>query len=281
MGAYFPDRQDQKNEVALSEHPLYVSLRPFVASFVEQVRSASSPEDLYAAHRKLFEKTFEYRADLELVGDDIKAGRSEIKALAQQDPKPTSRLSRQHTELQALKAAKRAAKAALSILRSLGDTLVWFALGFDRVAITALGEGQRVGYLSSGVGLDAELRALDILWADGVFAILNDLTNCLRHGDVTTVAWTHDQRDVRIAEVKAGRPLHEAARQARRLEDVVKLLQTRQHATLDQGGPLYVERSPGWLSHARRAVGGPAAQGSQRRSRLGQAIALRSRRSVQ
>ena len=109
-------------------------------------------------------------------------------------------------------------------LRQIGDGIAWRALRYDRRAFTILGEGERVGRLAHGVGRDAELAELGRLWEEeSVFAIHNDLTNCLRRGDLTALRERDAGLDVTLIEVKAGaRP--EETPQLQRLERATELL---------------------------------------------------------
>jgi hypothetical protein len=59
-------------------------------------------------------------------------------------------------------------------------------LGFDRAAVTVLARGNRVARFASGVGFETELPAIEHIWQnEGRVALHNDLTTCLRHGDLT------------------------------------------------------------------------------------------------
>jgi hypothetical protein len=108
----------------------------------------------------------------------------------------------------------------LHALRCVGDGIAWKALRYDRGAISTLGAGRRVGRLSAGRGLDAELRAADEYWSSGSFAIHNDLTNCLRTGDLTLPFEAGST--VAIREVKAGSGRSTA--QTRAAEDRITFL---------------------------------------------------------
>lgn len=87
-------------------------------------------------------------------------------------------------------------------LRIVADTVAFTYL--DPWDIKPYSFKERSGFLAGRSGLRAELRALRQLSHQGHPTILNDLTNCLRHGDVTVLApsppWFH------VLEVKAGRP---------------------------------------------------------------------------
>lgn len=109
-------------------------------------------------------------------------------------------------------------------------------------AFTILGEGERVGRLSGGIGRDAELAELGRLWEeDRVFAIHNDLTNCLRHGDLTALGEREDEIDVTLIEVKAG-PRPETTPQLQRLERATDLL--REGRQVSDAGVIHVTIVP-------------------------------------
>jgi hypothetical protein len=121
---------------------------------------------------------------------------------------------------------------------------VWKALRYDRLAITVLGQGRRVGRLAAGSGLDAELNAMGSFWERGILTLHNDLTNVLRHGDLTVVRWPRSgDLEADIIEVKAGRADPSSA-QMRRLDSVIEFLQKGEHPTLAQGERLAALRLP-------------------------------------
>jgi len=135
--------------------------------------------------------------------------------------------------------------AVQHILREVGDGIAWRALRYDRPAFTILGDGVRVGRLASGVGLEAELSELGRLWdGEQVFAIHNDMTNCLRHGDLMIVRPGDGVIEVTLAEVKAGPSRDEA--QLQRLDEATRLLRDRRLVGAGEAGkPLQVTVVPG------------------------------------
>lgn len=90
--------------------------------------------------------------------------------------------------------------------RSVGDALAWRAYGYNRRAIVALSRNGSPGPLvkkagSGGdptTGLAYELGRVQDIWRErGRFALLHDLTNCLRIADVSEIeengkAWLHE-----------------------------------------------------------------------------------------
>lgn len=70
--------------------------------------------------------------------------------------------------------------------RCVGDALAWRVFGFDRRNIIALCQNAPPGVWAGKAGAPAELDAVEQAYRqDGQFAILHDMTNCLRIGDVT------------------------------------------------------------------------------------------------
>jgi hypothetical protein len=128
--------------------------------------------------------------------------RSRIVALAKQRPKPIAALTNEGQHVAGEKAAEQVQLALQALLRSVGDGLAWRAVGYDRRAIRIIGRGHRVAWFSEGKGLDAELSALEDFWKQGAVAVLNDMTNCLRHGDITVVR--SERETLELVEIKAG-----------------------------------------------------------------------------
>lgn len=56
---------------------------------------------------------------------------------------------------------------------------------FSKFDLKNLGFGENTGYISGKKGLDKELEVLEKLLTNGRIAILNDLTNCIKCGDIT------------------------------------------------------------------------------------------------
>jgi hypothetical protein len=240
------DLNDIRAEARLAMHPLYRDERTRVVAFLRRVQTARNPSEYFSVHRDLL---LRFR-DLQELEDLLKSKRdevrAEIKAFARVSPRPVDSLRAGNNRVRNADDGIRAAKALLSLYRSVADALAWRALRFDRSAIAALGNGQRVGRLASGAGLDAELRELALRWdEDHIFAIHNDITNCLRHGDVTAIRRTGSHVEVGLIEIKAGRQPPASSPQMRRLEMVVALLQRGSHPLAAEGRPLRVDRVPG------------------------------------
>jgi hypothetical protein len=87
-------------------------------------------------------------------------------------------------------------------IRSVGDALAWALFEFDRRVILALSQNQSPGPMVGKKGLGWELGHVKQFREDtGQFALLHDITNCLRIADVTEF---HSDGRLRFTEVKAG-----------------------------------------------------------------------------
>jgi hypothetical protein len=238
-----PKRVLQAEERLLNEE-LYQALRPRIIEFVERLQRAATTQEWVYLHRDLL---IEFGARQEAIDELLPTAKSEtateMRELARHDPKPIGELTKRQEILERIGRQELVAEATQHTLRQIGDGIAWRALRYDRRAISILGDGQRVGRLASGVGLDAEITELGRLWEEeGVFAIHNDLTNCLRHGDLTAIRPKDGTLDVQLIEVKAGaRP--EDTPQMRRLERATELLREGRRLT-EEGDVLHVTLVP-------------------------------------
>lgn len=96
--------------------------------------------------------------------------------------------------------------------RSVGDALAWRVFGFDRRYIMALGRNQSPGVMAGRSGLAAERARMEQAWkGDGLFAIMHDVTNCLRIGDMTVFG----DGPPETIEIKANPKRHNSAQNQR------------------------------------------------------------------
>jgi hypothetical protein len=108
--------------------------------------------------------------------------------------------------------------------RAVGDAIVWSRVGFDRRYILAYSRNADPGpFAARLVGADAELDRVRQLWKDRrEFAILHDLTNCVRIADITVFT----QKGAYVDDVKrSGRKSRRA--QLKRMNDAFEFLMGR------------------------------------------------------
>lgn len=68
-------------------------------------------------------------------------------------------------------------------LRQMGDSIAFSY--FNKYDLKLLCWKQSAGFISGKKGLDKELKIFKSYFESGEFAILNDITNSLRFGDIT------------------------------------------------------------------------------------------------
>lgn len=102
-------------------------------------------------------------------------------------------------------------------LRTVGDGLAWRSFHYNRSLIVALSRNESPGPLEEKEGLEHELGAVLDIWKERQrFALLHDLTNCLRIADLTEIG---ADGHALLHEVKRGRPA--GGKQNRRMKAVV------------------------------------------------------------
>jgi hypothetical protein len=241
-----PDQQAIAAEQQLLNEPSYQGERDKVVAFVKRLQRARNAEDFVYLHRDVLIE-FGARQDAadEVLPQARANTRAEIAELARQNPKPIAEIQEKQEVLKRIERQGYVAKAMQHTLRQLGDGIAWRALKYDRRAFTILGDGQRVGRLAQGVGGEAELLVLGELWEnEGVFAIHNDMTNCLRHGDLTAIRPQDGALDVTLIEVKAGNAPTDSP-QLRRLERATELLRSGRHPSgADDSRAVHVNHVP-------------------------------------
>jgi hypothetical protein len=172
---------------AMLNHPRHHAAQQSLVDLIRQLRAARNVEDGYALQQALLERRLEadesylmYRR----AAIRIRAG----KPLQDGVPDPESGMDPALPQTWDLE--RELSERLGRQYRCIGDALAWRVFGFDRKQIIALSQSDPVGPMANKRGLPAELETLEQARADGKFAILHDLTNCLRIGDVTV--FDHD-----------------------------------------------------------------------------------------
>lgn len=196
-------------------HPSQANVVEVITRLLDELRSLERLPDYYTFQRKLFGVIWE--ADT-LRGE----ARRQTKRLA--DGKRVEDCFTHDWALEML-VHERIGRQ----LRSVGDALAWRLFGFDRRIIMALSRNDPAGPLTSKAGLEREIGEVQHTWQnDGVFALLHDLTNCLRIADVTKFTAEMPM----LVEVKTN-PNRLGGRQVSRMKQAI--------AVINDGAPLRVD----------------------------------------
>lgn len=243
--AGLPSLKELRSETEILNEPIHQDARARIADHIRRLRAARTLADLFEMQRQLLIEFWAWQRSQQDLRADIADMKAAVKTLA---PAGVSEdLLAAQRRFKIARRQDRAISAIMHALRSVADGLAWKALLYDRLAIATFGRGRRVGRLADGPGLDSELDRLAAYWSHGVLALLNDLTNVLRHGDLTPLRWTVDRGETSleadVEEVKTGRHNPNSA-QFRRIADAIEFLQKGEHPTLADGAPLAALRVP-------------------------------------
>jgi len=107
------------------------------------------------------------------------------------------------------------------ILHVVGDSIAYIYI--DRWDIKPFQFKESAGFLSGKKGFESELKCFRYCYKVNCIAILNDLTNCLRHGDLTLIK----KDSFKIIEIKSGWVSNKrTVRQQENLEHILKYLES-------------------------------------------------------
>jgi hypothetical protein len=236
--------KDVRAEVELQRSPFHLAERDVIRDLVVLLRAARDPGTFRALYVKLFARAVAAQTMADELRADHGAARQEIQR-ASAAGATVAELAEISQRLKRIDAAARAVGAAQGIYRSFGDATVWRALRHDRAMISVLGGGPPVARFAAGKGFEAEQAQIEDLWQRGTFAIHNDLTNCLRNGDVTAFEFEHDKTHISLYEVKSGRKVNTHSRQAIRLQRLMGLVNDGYHSSgRPDGAPLQMGTVP-------------------------------------
>jgi hypothetical protein len=164
-------------------HPRHHVAQHTLVELIEQLRACSNVDEGYAFQQVLLKEVLAVEEDRNALSWAVKrmhAGKSPQAGA----PEPQCGLDPAAPETWQLEhdVCERVARQ----YRCVGDALAWRVFGFERRYILALCRNQSPGVMAGKEGLVAEQDRVErAWWEDGRFALLHDLTNCLRIGDVT------------------------------------------------------------------------------------------------
>jgi hypothetical protein len=164
-------------------HPRHQAMQPVLAQLIQQLRDCETAEAGVDFQRDLLARLLDVekdRAGFKRAAKRMRGG----KGPHPEAPEPQS--GRDLTDVETWQFEQEVCERLARQLRSVGDALAWRVFGFHRPFILALCRNQSPGPMYGKAGLPAELEYVErTCKEDGAFALLHDLTNCLRIGDMT------------------------------------------------------------------------------------------------
>lgn len=207
------DRAPDEIDVLLG-HPLQAEAKRLIAELVADLRSLSSPRDYYEFQKELAGHVYDAQQR------QAEASRNEKRQRAGKPVGPPDAATWQLTVVLWDRIVRQ--------LRAVGDALAWRLFNFDRRYILALSRNQVPSPIVGKDGLNAELGAVMEFWkTDRAFALLHDLTNCIRIADLTVFS---EERPTLIEVKKGGAGGSRHRDQVKRAQAAV--------AVLNEGAPL-------------------------------------------
>lgn len=177
-------------------HPRHLAMQPVLVSLIEQLRACRTLEDGVVFQRDLLTRLLEAEKDR----DGLKRASARIRSRKSPQPQaPEPQSGRDLAEVGTWEFEHEVCKRLVRQLRSVGDALAWRAFSHYRPFVLALSRNDPPGPMYGKKGLPAEVERVERAWKeDGAFALLHDLTNCLRIGDVTVMNGTEPPRTEEI-----------------------------------------------------------------------------------
>jgi hypothetical protein len=162
-------------------HPAQNANHPLVRRLIGMLRQCETPNDYYEFQKHLFQAV--YKADTRRSECNRALKRLKIGKTADASAPPSGLVQ---SEVDSWQLEAFVYERIARQLRSVGDALAWQRLNYDRRLILTLSRNSPAGKLDGKDGLDYELGRIETIWKEsGQFALLHDLTNCLRMGDVS------------------------------------------------------------------------------------------------
>ena len=206
-------------------HPRHQAAQKSLAELIQQLRECANVEDGHALQQALLDHVLAVEADRNAFSQAVKRF-GDGKGPQRGAPEPQSGLDPALPEAWELE--RDVCERIGRQYRCVGDALAWRVFGFQRQQIIALCQNAPPGVWAGKEGTATELAVVAQARAAGQFAILHDLTNCLRIGDVTVFS---NDGDFETIEVKSD-PGRRSPKQNRRIKAA--------RAAVRDGGPLSV-----------------------------------------
>lgn len=164
-------------------HPRHEAAQKALPELIAQLRAAANVADGYEFQQELIaqvRETEQARNAFSKVVKRMKGGKSP------QPDAPEPQSGRDPSLLETWQFERDVCERVARQFRCIGDALAWRVFGFERRNIIALCQNAPPVVWAGKAGARAELDAVEQAYRqDGQFAILHDITNCLRIGDVT------------------------------------------------------------------------------------------------
>ena len=163
-------------------HPRHHTTQVALAELITQLRACRTVNDGYELQQELLARLLGVEADRNAFSQAVKRMR---RGKSPQAGAPEPQSGRDPDGLETWQFEREMCERIGRQYRCVGDALAWRVFGFERRYILALCRNEPAGVMAGKAGLEAERSLVQSAREAGRFAIMHDLTNCLRIGDVT------------------------------------------------------------------------------------------------
>jgi hypothetical protein len=231
-------------EIAATQDVFFADRCQEFLPLLRRIQRAETRTDYMTAEVELFERFAGFQDGVTEARKNLKADKAKLSRLAPLEPQPLQQVRALQEQIAAREQKDIRNEVLSHVLRCLADALIWRATGYERAVFAVFGDGTRVGRLSNDEGFAAE-RANAQKWLDqGMLVFFNDLTNCMRTGDLTIMDRPGVGANITVEEVKRHGRTRSDSRQARRYERKLKLLQTGLDPDAAENEPQALVRVP-------------------------------------
>ncbi len=236
-------------EIAATQDAFFAERCQEFLPLLQRIQRAETRADYMTAEIELIQRFAGFQDGVTEVRGNLKADKAELTRLTPLKPQPLQQIRKLQEQIAAREQKNIRNEVISHILRSLADALIWRATGNERAVFAVLGDGVRVGRLSNDEGFAAE-RASAQDWLDqGMLVFFNDLTNCMRTGDLTIMDRPGVGANLTVEEVKRSGRTRSDSRQAKRQKRKLKLLQTGLDPNARENEPQALVRVPAPYRH--------------------------------
>ena len=190
-------------------HPRHEAAQKALPDLIVHLRAAANVKDGYQLQQELIghvRETEEARNAFSKAVKRMQDGKSP------QPDAPEPQSGRDPSLLETWQFEHGVCERAARQFRCVGDALAWRVFGFERRNIIALCQNDPPGVSAGKAGAPAELDAVEQAYRqDGQFAILHDMTNCLRIGDLTIFGNDGSRETMRSSPTRSGADLPSSA----------------------------------------------------------------------
>lgn len=169
------------------QHPVQMQMVPTVERLLTLLRACDKWPDYYQFQRMLF-------GAMQQAETGYSSATRALKRQAGGKQEPEAQFGTWDVEREVY-------RRSMAQLRAVGDAMAWRLFRYDRRAIIALSMNSPAGPMTLKEGLNQEIAEVEQAWkSDRTFALMHDLTSCLRIADLTKFT----REGPRLVEVKKG-----------------------------------------------------------------------------